>query len=153
LHASAGVVAVALRADLIAWYPLNDGIGRHIADISPNGLHALTSATGVTHLLPRKEGRIQRSQTNVSTSGVWIEASDILPENAVITGIVADGRRVTVLDSVLQDRTLRRIHIANASDTLTFSRTSNTSAGTTLATGAVTSAAACDITIEYVQNP
>jgi hypothetical protein len=141
------------RIGCLAAIPMTDGIGRHIADISSNGYHALASATGVTHLLPKKEGRIQRRQTNVSTSGVWIEASNILPANAVITSIVADGRRLTVLDSVAQDRTLRRIHIANTTNTLTFSRTSDTTAGTTLATGAVASAAACDITIEYVQNP
>jgi hypothetical protein len=153
LHDSGGAVPVALRADLVAWYPLNDGIGRHLQDLHPDARHALASATGVTHLLPKKSGVIQRKAYNAASSQLFIEATDILPANAVITAIILDGRRLTVLDTVQQTLTSRRIYITTSTNTLTFSRTAATSAGTALATGDAVSAASCNIAIEYIENP
>jgi len=132
----------------LASYPMADGVGTQIRDESASARHVQAPAD-IMHLLPQTKGAITRKGTNVSTTGLWLSADDILPANAVVTEIIADGKVITPADE--QVITRRRIHIENLANTLVFSRTSTIDAGPGLAMGsiAVTSAASCNITINY----
>ena len=138
-----------VKLGALAHLPMTDGIGRQLRDNSINRNDALLSETGFAHLVQKPDGQISRINQDLSTDGNWIDASDILPANALITDIVIDGRRLDVLDTVDQDLTARRIYIASATNTLTFSRTNDGTAGTTLASGDVTDETNTSILIKY----
>lgn len=136
----------------LAAYPMDDGIGRQLRDLHPTDPKpALLSATGFEHLLPRTEGVLRQKDADRTTSSRWLSDDDILPANAVLQEIIVDGTRAAI--TAAQTLTQRRIYITNTGGTLTFSRTSGTTAGTTIATFTPANVADCDITVKYIQNP
>lgn len=70
----------------IAAYPMDEGIGYQLHDISSNHYDGLLSTSGFTHLLPKTEGKIRFSNLNIGNTTVDLLAAgrDILPGLVVL---------------------------------------------------------------------
>ena len=75
------------RLGCIAAYPMDEGIGYQLHDISSNHYDGLLSTTGFTHLVPKTEGYIREYGVDMygSVVGLVDSSRSILPEDALIT--------------------------------------------------------------------
>lgn len=71
----------------IAAYPMDEGIGYQLHDISSNHYDGLLSTSGFTHLVPKTEGYIREYGVDMygSVVGLVDSSRSILPEDALIT--------------------------------------------------------------------
>lgn len=126
-----------------------DDANRQLKDITANRNDALATATGVTHLKPRDSGSLRDFGVDASSAGYLLDASDILPTNAVITGVLVDGTYEAADPSVDQDLADRRIRLNPSGSDLQVQRSDGTNHAT-LATITPSSLSDVDVKVMYV---
>jgi hypothetical protein len=102
------------------------GVGRVLIDRSASRNHAIVSGTvHPEYLIPRLEAEIRAGYINPSTRVSVLEASNILPVNAIVTeisGTTDAGETFIVTPSATQNLTLRQIQVQGSAPTLNFFR-------------------------------
>lgn len=132
----------------VAAYTLNEGIGRQIRDISGNANDALLSLTGFEHLATKDEGRVRVKAADASSAAYMIQAADIIPEDCVVTEIVAEERLVATTNSA-QTLNDNRIRLNPSGSDLQMQRSDGSNHQTLGTVTAPTSLSDVDVDITY----
>lgn len=114
IFASAGkIIPPSLRANTVVQYTLDDGAGYQLRDRIGIGDHALTTATGATHLLPKESGKISQLGIDATSPVYLLGDRPVLPANALITHLTVNGETQSLAGASVQDLALTRIRIAD----------------------------------------
>lgn len=140
------IVPTSLRGNLTMHCPCDEGVGWQCRDMSGSGNHLLLSPTGATHVIPKDDGVLPATGVNASSAMYLLRSGDVLPANAIVTGVIVDGayQPVTAAQSMAQ----MRVRLNPSGSDLQVQR-SNGTTHETIATFTPASLASVNINLLY----
>ena len=144
----ADVEATTLGA--IADLPLDEGIGYQFHDRSSNHFDALASLTGVTHLVPKANGKVRVKAANASSAMYMLRADSILPENSIVSNVLSEQCYVDLTNSA-QTLNDYRIRLNPSGSDLQIQRSDGSNHQTLGTVTAPSSLSDVDVQINYKQ--
>jgi hypothetical protein len=138
------------KAGAIADLPLNEGIGYQFHDRSSNHFDALASLTGVTHLVPKANGKVRVKAANASSAMYMLRADSILPENSIVSNVLSEQCYVDLTNSA-QTLNDYRIRLNPSGSDLQIQRSDGSNHQTLGTVTAPSSLSDVDVQINYKQ--
>jgi hypothetical protein len=138
------------RIGCIADLPLDEGIGYQFHDRSSNHFDALASTSGVTHLVPKTEGKVRVKAADASSATYMLRTDSILPTDSIITEVLSEQCYVDLINSaqVLDDY---RIRLNPSGSDLQIQRSDGSNHATLGTVTAPSSLSDVDVQIHYEQ--
>jgi len=138
------------RKGCIADLPLDEGIGYQFHDRSSNHFDALASTTGVTHLVPKTEGKVRVKAADASSAMYMLRADSILPTDSIISNVLSEQCYVDLTNSaqVLDDY---RIRLNPSGSDLQIQRSDGSNHATLGTVTAPSSLSDVDVEVHYEQ--
>jgi hypothetical protein len=134
----------------IADLPLDEGIGYQFHDRSSNHFDALASLTGVTHLVPKANGKVRVKAANASSAMYMLRADSILPENSIVSNVLSEQCYVDLTNSA-QTLNDYRIRLNPSGSDLQIQRSDGSNHQTLGTVTAPSSLSDVDVQINYKQ--
>ena len=138
------------RLGAIADLPLDEGIGYQFHDRSSNHFDALASLTGVTHLVPKANGKVRVKAANASSAMYMLRADSILPENSIVSNVLSEQCYVDLTNSA-QTLNDYRIRLNPSGSDLQIQRSDGSNHQTLGTVTAPSSLSDVDVQINYKQ--
>lgn len=134
----------------IAAYPMDEGIGYQLHDISSNHYDGLLSTSGFTHLVPKTEGKVRVKAADASSAAYMLRSGDILPTNAIVDNVLSEERFVDLTNSA-QTLDDYRIRLNPSGSDLQIQRSDGSNHQTLGTVTAPSSLSDVDVEVNYKQ--
>ena len=138
------------RLGAIAAYPMDEGIGYQLHDISSNHYDGLLSASGFTHLLPKTEGKVRVKAADASSAMYMLRAGDIIPTNSIVDNVLSEQCFVDLTNSA-QTLDDNRIRLNPSGSDLQIQRSDGSNHQTLGTVTAPSSLSDVDVEVQYKQ--